>query len=309
MAKEDNAAIYIPLEGVDSEHCALIVDKGLGKVEGIIVQKIELNSSRALINTNGNLEVVPNAIKAIRDLGYGVDTVKINFPVLNMTCASCAVNSQSILENEPGVVQVAVNYANATAQVEYIPAITNPYTLKAALQGVGYDLVIDESEEAKDALTDLHREKMQKLKQKTTGSVVLSIPIVIIGMFLMNLPYANYILWALATPVVAIFGRQFFINSWKQTKHRSAIMDTLVALGTGAAYIFSVFNTLFPAYWNSRGLHAHVYFKAAAVVIAFILLGKLLEERAKGNTTSAIKKLMACNPTLLPLYMKAATRW
>jgi Cu2+-exporting ATPase len=112
----------------------------------------------------------------------------------------------------------------------------------------------------------------------------------------MNMPYANYIMWVLSTPVVLIFGRQFFVNAWKQTKHRSANMDTLVALSTGVAYIFSAFNTLYPQYWHSKGLHAHVYFEAAAVVIAFILLGKMLEERAKGNTSSAIKKLMGLQP-------------
>ncbi|MEO5995780.1 MAG: copper-translocating P-type ATPase [Chitinophagaceae bacterium] len=296
MATENNNSINIPLEGVDSEHCALIVDKGLNKVQGITSHKVELNNNRAVINTNGGIDVLPNAVKAIRDLGYDVDTVKKNFPVLNMTCASCASSSQSILESEPGVVSVAVNYANATAQVEYIPTITDPHKLKTALQSIGYDLMIDESEDAKDQLSALQQEKSDTLKRKTIGSIALSIPIVIIGMFFMNIPYANYIMWALATPVVLVFGRQFFVNAWKQIKHRSANMDTLVALSTGVAYLFSVFNTLFPEYWHSKGLHAHVYFEAAAVVIAFILLGKLLEERAKGNTSSAIKKLMGLQP-------------
>jgi Cu2+-exporting ATPase len=296
MATENNNSISIPLEGVDSEHCALIVDKGLNKVQGITSHKVELNNNRAVINTNGGIEVLPNAVKAIRDLGYDVDTVKKNFPVLNMTCASCASSSQSILESEPGVVSVAVNYANATAQVEYIPTITDPHKLKTALQSIGYDLMIDESEDAKDQLAALQQEKSDTLKKKTIGSIALSIPIVIIGMFFMNIPYASYIMWALGTPVVLIFGQQFFVNAWKQIKHRTANMDTLVALSTGVAYLFSVFNTLFPEYWHSRGLHAHVYFEAAAVVIAFILLGKLLEERAKGNTSSAIKKLMGLQP-------------
>lgn len=219
MATENNA-IYIPLEGVESEHCALIVDKGLSKVQGITSHKIELNNNRAVITTTDELEAVPKAVKVIRDLGYDVDTVKKSFPVLNMTCASCASSSQSILENQPGVVSVAVNYANATALVEYIPTITNPDKLKAALQSIGYDLMIDETEEAKDALEDLHRKKFQTLKRKTIGAIVLSIPIVIIGMFFMDIPYANYIMWALATPVVVIAGQQFFIGAWKQAKHR-----------------------------------------------------------------------------------------
>ena len=296
MATVSDTSLYIPLEGVESEHCALIVDKGLSKVPGITAHKVELNNNRAVVNTNGDVEVLPNAVKAIRGLGYDVDTVKKNFPVLNMSCASCASSSQSILENQPGVIQVAVNYANATAQVEYIPTITDPGKLKASLQSIGYDLMIDESEEAKDALQELHDLKFQTLKRKTHGSVLLTVPVVIIGMFYMNMHYANYIMWALSTPVVLLFGRQFFAGAWKQARHRSANMDTLVALSTGVAYLFSVFNTLFPAYWHSRGLHPHVYFEAAAVVIAFILLGKMLEEKAKGNTSSAIKKLMVLQP-------------
>jgi Cu2+-exporting ATPase len=106
------------------------------------------------------------------------------------------------------------------------------------------------------------------------------------------MPYANEIMWAFSTPVVLWLGRDFFINAWKQAKHRSTNMDTLVALSTGIAYLFSVFNMLFADFWHSRGLHAHVYFEAAAVIIAFILLGKLLEEKAKGSTSSAIKKLI-----------------
>jgi len=198
--------VTIPLSGVDSEHCALIVDKGLDKVEGINSHKVELNNKRAVINTNGDIEVLPQAVKAIRDLGYGVDTVKKSFPVLNMSCASCAASSQSVLENTPGVINAAVNYANATVQVEYIPTVTNPQQLKAALQSVGYDLMIDESEEAKDALEDLQVKKFKSLKNKTFGAIVLSVPLVIIGMFLMNMPYANYMMWALATPVVLMHG-------------------------------------------------------------------------------------------------------
>ncbi len=292
----ENNTMDLPLSGVESEHCALIVDKGLSKVEGIKSHKVELNNKRAVINTNGDSEVLPNAVKAIRDLGYDVDTVKKSFPVLNMSCASCAASSQSTLENTPGVINVAVNYANATANIEYIPTIASPEKFKTALQNVGYDLMIDESEEAKDALEDLHAKKFRSLKIKTYSAIILSIPLVIIGMIFMNLPYANYIMWILATPIVFVFGKQFFINAWKQLKHRSANMDTLVAMSTGIAYLFSVFNILYPQFWLNRGIIPHVYFEAAGVVIAFILLGKMLEEKAKGNTSSAIKKLMGLQP-------------
>ena len=295
MIKEPHS-INLPLAGVESEHCALIVDKGLSKIPGITSHKVELNNHRAVINTNGEIEVIPQAIKAIRGLGYEVETVKKTFPVLNMSCASCAISSQTILENMPGVINVSVNYGNATALVEYVPTIINADEFKSALQSIGYDLMIDETEDAKDSLEDLHRRNFIKLKQRTIGAIALSLPIAIIGMFFMHIPYANYIMWALATPVVGLFGKQFFVNAWKQLKHRSANMDTLVALSTGIAYLFSVFNTIYPAYWESKGLEAHVYFEASAVVIAFILLGKMLEEKAKGNTSSAIKKLMGLQP-------------
>ena len=293
---KENNQVELPLSGVDSEHCALIVDKGLSKVDGILDHKVELNNKRAIITTNGDNEVMVQSVKAIRDMGYGVDTVRKSFPVLNMSCASCAASSQSVLENTPGVTEVAVNYANALAMVEYIPTVTSPQQMRAALQSVGYDLMIDEDDDAKNTLEQLKEKKYRDLKWRTIGSLLLSVPIAAIGMFFMNMPYGNYIMWVLSTPVIFIFGRQFFVNAWKQLKHRSSNMDTLVAMSTGITYIFSVFNILFPEFWLSRGITPHVYFEAAAVIISFILLGKMLEEKAKGKTSSAIKKLMGLQP-------------
>lgn len=112
----------------------------------------------------------------------------------------------------------------------------------------------------------------------------------------MDMPYANPIMWTLSTPIVFWLGRGFFSSAWKQLRHGSANMDTLVAISTGTAYLFSLFNMLFPDFWLSRGIHPHVYFEAASVIIAFILLGRLLEEKAKGNTSTAIKKLMGLQP-------------
>ena len=290
----ETGTIELPLSGVESEHCALIVDKGLAKVPGIKTHRVELNNHKAVITADA--EVIPQAVNAIRDLGYNVETVKRTFPVTGMSCASCAASAESIIAAQPGVVKAAVNFANASLQTEYIPTIVSPEDLQKAVQSVGYDLVIEDTQEAKDALEELHKQKFQSLKQRTLWSIVLSVPLVVIGMFFMDIPFANYIMWALATPVVVVFGRQFFVNAYKQAKHRSANMDTLVAISTGIAYLFSVFNTLYPQFWHSRGLMPHVYFEAAAVVIAFILLGKLLEERAKANTSSAIKKLMGLQP-------------
>jgi Cu2+-exporting ATPase len=151
-----------------------------------------------------------------------------------------------------------------------------------------------------DALAEAEAEQdrnLLALKRRLFASVMLSIPLVIVGMAFMHAPWSPWVQWALSTPVVLVFGRSFFINAWKQAKHRSANMDTLVALSTGVAYVFSVFNTTYPSFWTSRGLMPHVYFEAAAVVITFILLGKFLEERAKAGTSSAIKKLMGLRPS------------
>lgn len=296
MATNNNKEIiYLPLEGMESEHCALIVEKGLAKINGIETHKVELNNRRAAI-TVSNEEVLANAVTTIKDLGYGVTTVKKVFPVLGMTCASCAGSAESIVSFEPGVVNASVNFASGNLTVEYLPNMTNATKLQKAVQGAGYDLLIEDETKQQETLEAIHEKKFNQLKTKTIWSVILSLPVVIIGMFFMNMPYANPIMWAFSTPVLLWFGKDFFINAWKQAKHRSANMDTLVALSTGIAYIFSVFNMLFPKFWESRGLEAHVYFEAASVIIAFILLGKLLEEKAKGNTSSAIKNLMGLQP-------------
>ena len=221
--------------------------------------------------------------------------IKESFPVLEMTCAACAVSVESMLKSVPGVADAGVNFANQSAWVQYDPAKVSPEMLQNSVRGIGYDLLIDKENQEEEQATAQQRHYRQ-VKQRTIWSGVLSVPIVIIGMFFMDMPYGNYIMMALATPVVFFLGRHFFVNAWKQARHGKANMDTLVALSTGIAWLFSTFNTLYPEFWHQRGLHAHVYFEAAAVVIAFISLGKLLEEKAKSNTSSAIKKLMGLQP-------------
>jgi len=291
----NNYEFRIPLEGVESEHCALIVDNGIAKLKGVEAHRVELNNKQAIIQTT-NQDSLSEAVKTIRDLGYGVTTVKKSFPVLQMTCASCAVSVESMLKAQAGVVDARVNYANAKVSVEFIPSLVQVESLRKAVQSIGYDLLIDDSSSNDDTVEQLQQAHFNQLKKRTFWALTLSIPVVVIGMFFMDLPFANEIMWGLSTPVLFWLGRDFYINAWKQAKHRSANMDTLVALSTSVAYIFSVFNTLFPEYWHQRGLHAHVYFEAASVIIGFILLGKLLEEKAKGNTSSAIKKLMGLQP-------------
>jgi Cu2+-exporting ATPase len=228
-----------------------------------------------------------------------------SFPVLEMSCAACAVSVESILKSANGVKDAGVNFANQTAWVEYDKTLTNPTDLQQSVRSIGYDLVVnvDDPQAVQEEARQRH---FKEVKNRTIWSSILALPVVIIGMFFMDMLYGNYISMALSAPVVFYFGRNFFINAWKQARHKKANMDTLVALSTGIAFLFSAFNTFFPEFWHARGLHAHVYYEAAAVVIAFISLGKLLEEKAKSNTSSAIKKLMGLQPKTVKVLADGA---
>lgn len=204
--------IYIPLEDVESEHCALIVEKGLAQVKGVETHKVELNNRRAAITVDSN-ETVGEAVKAIKDLGYGVPTVKSAFPVLGMTCASCAGSAESIVKYQPGVVNASVNFATGNLTVEYLPNMTDASTLQKAVQGVGYDLLIEDETKQQETLEAIHEKKFRTLKNKTIWAIILSLPVVIIGMFFMDMPYADPIMWLFSTPVVIWLGRDFFFNT------------------------------------------------------------------------------------------------
>ena len=228
--------------------------------------------------------------------------VKRPFPVTGMTCASCALNVERTLQRQPGVVGASVNFADRSALVEYRPALVSPRSLKDAVKHTGYDLLIPEGKNSReDADVDpsvveaAHAAETHRLKVRTIWAIALALPQVLIGMggmYGLALPYAPYILWILATPVVVVFGGPFYISAWKQARHRSAGMDTLVAISTGAAYLLSAAGLLFPRYLPGGG----GYFESASVVIAFILLGKWLEDRAKASAGTAIRGLMALQP-------------
>lgn len=224
-----------------------------------------------------------------------VPSVKRRFPVLQMGCAGCAVSVENKIKSLEGVNYAAVNFANATVTLEYQPDKIDLAVIQQAVRSIGYDLMV-EDEAQPDRLETMHREKYSALKRKSIWALLLALPVVVIGMFFMQMPHAGLVMWLFTTPVVFWLGREFFVNGWKQLGQRSANMDTLVALSTGTAYLFSLFNLLFPQFWERRGVEAHLYFEAAAVIIAFILLGRLLEEKAKGNTSSALKKLMGLQP-------------
>ena len=228
--------------------------------------------------------------------------IKQIFPILGMSCASCAARVDKTLNSQPGVQEASVNYASATAQVVYDADVCSPLNLKAAVQNAGYDLLVKGQGEEADEVEKAHADRYRNLKRRTMGAIVLAIPIMVLSMAFMHLAWVNYVVWLLSTPVVFVLGRGFFVGAWKQLRHGTSNMDTLVALSTGIAYMFSVFNLFFPEFWLKRGIEPHVYFEASSVIIAFILLGRLMEERAKRNTSAAIRKLIG-------LQSKTVTVW
>ncbi|MBN7816478.1 heavy metal translocating P-type ATPase [Algoriphagus pacificus] len=217
--------------------------------------------------------------------------IKKTFPVTGMTCAACANSVETILTYTEGVKSAAVNFASNTVLVEFDEDQIKAEGLNKALTEIGYGLIVSE-ENLEEAGEKAQQEHYQEVKKQTIGAAILTLPIFILGMFFMHWEPGKWISLVLSIPVLFFFGRHFFVNAYKQAKHGKANMDTLVALSTGIAFLFSFLNTLFPEFWLERGITPHVYYEAATVIITFISFGKLLEEKAKTGTTTALKKLM-----------------
>ena len=223
------------------------------------------------------------------------DLETIILPVLEMSCAVCANNVENTVKGLPGVEEASVNFAANTLSVKYHPSLITPQKMREAVQEAGYDLVV-EVEDPTAVQEEMAREHYRKLRRNTIGAWVLSIPLALLGMVFMHTPGGNWIMMALALVIMIVFGRSFYVNGVRHALHGSANMDTLVALSTSIAFLFSFFNTVYPQFWYEKGLEPHVYYEASGVIIAFVLLGKLLEERAKNSTSSAIKSLMGLQP-------------
>ena len=314
--------------GMTCGNCVKHVQKALLSQKGVSSADVNLSDKTAIIEYSPSLTNPEQLKKAVADAGYELITedseedniaeqcsidseslitksekrtkptessdIKTDFPVTGMTCASCVSHVEKALTKQQGVSYVSVNLATNIAHVEYSPTLTSPKELKKAVEDAGYDLIID-SDERSDAEQE-QQKNIIRLKNNTITALILSLPLVVIAMGFHTIPYADYIMWALATPVVFIMGKTFFVNAWKQFRHHSSNMDTLVALSTGIAYLFSVFNTVYPSFWTNKGMMPHVYFEVSAVVIAFVLLGRYLEARAKGGTADAIKQLIGMQP-------------
>jgi Cu2+-exporting ATPase len=235
-------------------------------------------------------------------------TVRRNFPVTGMGCAACVARVQGTIKNLNGVSECNVSLASNSAQVDYDPKTVTAADIKKAVQDAGYDLIVVEGDDSEDADDEAESEAqryqedfLRALRRDMVIALVLALLVMLLGMGFNDFPGKGYVLWALATPVVFWCGRRFISTAWKQARHGSSSMDTLVALSILISYFFSVFNLLFPKVWTSRGLEPHLYFESSTMIVAFILIGRYLEEKAKSSTGSAIRGLAGLQPKTVKL--------
>jgi len=274
----------------------------LTDLKGVEKANVNFATSKATVLYEPRLVKPEDFISSVKKSGYEVGTASLELPIQGMECASCVQKIERALLQTKGVTKAVVNLATEKAKVEYLPSETNIEEIKRAVESTGYKVLeFVPSEEVEDPEKFIREKEYKKLKIKFIAGLVLGLMVFLgssrhwfpwIPSFLSNF----YVLWILATPVQFWIGWQFYKGAWGAFKHRNADMNTLIAVGTSAAYLYSVVATLFPSFFEAGGIKPEVYFDTSALIIVLILLGRLLEARAKGQTSEAIKKLMGLQP-------------
>ena len=305
--------IDLPITGMSCASCAARIEKGLSSVEGVSKAAVNFAAEKATVVFHPSQTDLSRLIEKVKDLGYGAKVEKVTLPVQGMTCASCVNKVEKALRSLKGVVSVSVNFATERASVEYIPEEVTIAELKRAVRDAGYQVlevkVGDSTLREEDVVEKerLAREaELSRLRRKFITGAILLAPILILmyGASLlerwfglsMKMETNFFIQFLLATPVQFWGGWQFYVGFWKATKHKTSDMNTLIAVGTSAAYLYSLIVTFIPHRIMIKGLTMDVYFDTSAAIIVLILLGRFLEARAKGRTSEAIKKLIGLQP-------------
>ena len=305
--------IDLPITGMSCASCAARIEKGLSSVEGVSKAAVNFAAEKATVVFHPSQTDLSRLIEKVKDLGYGAKVEKVTLPVQGMTCASCVNKVEKALRSLKGVVSVSVNFATERASVEYIPEEVTIAELKRAVRDAGYQVlevkVGDSTLREEDVVEKerLAREaELSRLRRKFITGAILFAPILILmyGASLlerwfglsMKMETNFFIQFLLATPVQFWGGWQFYVGFWKATKHKTSDMNTLIAVGTSAAYLYSLIVTFIPHRIMIKGLTMDVYFDTSAAIIVLILLGRFLEARAKGRTSEAIKKLIGLQP-------------
>ena len=292
----------LPVLGVSCAACAATIERGLRDLPGVSAANVNLATSRATVLFDPALLDTSALIEAVRKTGYDVAVSAVNLQIQGISCASCVLRIEQAVQGLPGVVRASVNLALGKASVDYLSTEVGPGEIKMAIEAAGYR-VIDSAEGAVGVDTEklLREKEYTSVRDMVVWGGLLAV-LVFLGSMRRWFPWMpgflqnDYVLWALATPVQFLIGARFYRGAWGAFRHRAADMNTLIALGTSAAYFYSVAVTLFPALFRSTGIAADVYFDTSAVIIVLILFGRMLEARAKGRTSEAIKKLMGLRP-------------
>jgi Cu+-exporting ATPase len=287
--------VSLPVTGMTCANCALTIERNLGKVAGVSEAKVNLASEKAVVTYDPGSVTGDRLVSSIRDAGYDVATAKVELPITGMTCANCVRTVERALSKVDGVVEANVNLATERATIEYVPSVVNLEALKEAVRGAGYGVIEVEAEVgAEDVEARAREEEIRRQRRLLIVGLLFSVPTFVLSMgtdlgLVPDFALRKYVLLLLATPVQFYVGWQFYRGTYKSLKQLSAGMDTLIAMGSSAAYFYSLAATFLIQ-------HAHVYYETAALIITLIILGRYLEARAKGRTSDAIKRLMGLRP-------------
>jgi Cu+-exporting ATPase len=322
--------IELPITGMTCASCVRNVERALKRTEGVAEANVNIATEKASVAFDPTKTDIGKLIEGVSNAGYGVATATIELPITGMTCASCVRNVERALNKASGVLSVNVNLATEKATVSYIPGLARRSDLVKAVEAAGYGVLdLSNAEAPEDAERAAREAEIQRQKRLVLIGLAFTLPLFILSMgrdLLMTAianaapaagghagmaaaqpevsPLLSWLLWSgwpfvfglLATPVQFIVGRQYVVGAWKALKNRTANMDTLIAMGSLAAYIYSVFVLIGIVFGVQDQIGDHVYFETAAVILTLITLGKLLEARAKGRASDAIKKLMGLAP-------------
>lgn len=287
-----NKEIALNIEGMTCAACSSRVERVLNKMDDVEAQ-VNLATESARVTYNPETVTPTEVIEKIKAIGYDVRTEKLELSIYGMTCAACSNRIEKVLSKIDGVIQATVNLTNETATITYYRNVLTERDVIEKIKAIGYDAKVRKTDDP----SDTYKEKeIKKMRVKLIVSIILSIPLVLtmldhlFGIAVPNILMNPWFQFALATPIQFIVGWQFYKSAYKNLKTRNANMDVLVALGTSAAYFYSLYEAFLTI--GNPSYEAHLYFETSAILITLILLGKYLEKNAKSKTTEAISKLL-----------------
>jgi Cu+-exporting ATPase len=297
----ETITVEIPISGMSCASCVARIEKGLSQLHGVREAQVNFASEKAFVSFDPTRLDVEDIVEAVRSIGYDIRVERVTVTVQGMTCASCVNRVQTTLGNVPGVIKAEVNFATERATVEYIPGTVTISELRRAVEAAGYKLLEPAEEGLQDTELMAREAEFAMLRSRFIFGLGLLIPLFILAYWdklglsaILELSRrTNFLLqFLIQTPIQFWVGLQFYRGAWAALRHKTSDMNTLIAVGTSAAYIYSFLATFFPSIFSAEGLSPDVYFDTAGAIIVLILLGRLLEARAKGQTSQAIRKLI-----------------